>query len=160
MERRQMLAGLAASALMNAEIPGQRTPSYLELKTWRLHNSAENQGQRVAEYLEHGLAPALSRAGARLDGAFSNVVGPESPSYTTLTQFASLNAMQDVLVKLSGDEEHRHMLEKLGAGTGLPFVRVESSLLRSFDAMPEPATSGSAGGAARIFELRTYESQS
>jgi len=160
MERRQMLAGLAASALMNAEIPGQRTPSYLELKTWRLHNSAENQGQRVAEYLEHGLAPALSRAGARLDGAFSNVVGPESPSYTTLTQFASLNAMQDVLVKLSGDEEHRHMLEKLGAGTGLPFVRVESSLLRSFDGMPEPATSGSAGGAARIFELRTYESQS
>jgi hypothetical protein len=159
MERRQMLAGLAASALMSAEVTGQNTPSYVELKTWRLHNSAENQGQRVAEYLEHGLAPALSRAGASLDGAFSNVVGPEGPFYITLTQFASLSLMQDVVAKLGGDEEHRHMLERLGAGPGLPFVRVESSLLRCFDGMPQPAVSGSAGGAARIFELRTYESQ-
>ena len=55
MKRRQMLAGLAASALGSAEVSGQKAPSYLELKTWRLHNSAENQGQRVAEYLEHAL---------------------------------------------------------------------------------------------------------
>jgi hypothetical protein len=159
MDRRQLLAGLATSALMSAELP-EKTPAYLEVKIWRFHNSAENQPARVAEYLEQGLAPALSRAGGRLDGAFSNVIGPDGPCYTTLTQFASLGAMQDVLAKLAADEEHQRALQKLSAGPGLPFIRVESSLLRSFDGMPQPALSGNSSGTSRIFELRTYESQS
>jgi hypothetical protein len=159
MDRRQLLAGLATSALMSAEVP-EKTPAYLEVKTWRFHNSAENQPVRVAEFLESGLAPALSRAGARLDGAFSNVIGPDGPCYTTLTQFASLGAMQGILAKLAADEPYQQALHKLSAGPGLPFMRVESSLLRSFDGMLQPVLSGNSNGTARIFELRTYESQS
>jgi len=161
MDRRQMLAGLAASAaLMSADTPAaNRKNTYLELKTWHFHNSPENQSARVADYLEHGLAPALSRAGAKLDGAFSNVIGPEGPYYVTLTQFSSLGEMQDVLAKLSGDQQHQEALQKLSSGSGLPFVRVESSLLRSFDGMPQPAVSTTLGDSTRIFELRTYESQ-
>ncbi len=155
-----MLAGMAVSALMSAETPATNSRNtYLEIKTWRFHNSAENQSARVAEYLEHGLTPALSRAGARLDGAFSNVIGPEGPYYVTLTQFSSLGGMQEVIAKLAADEEHKQALEKLSSGPGLPFVRVESSLLRSFDGMPEPAVAGNSGSSTRIFELRTYESQ-
>jgi hypothetical protein len=42
-----------------------------------------------------------------------------------------------------------------------PFVRVESNLLRAFDAMPTlEAPSGAAASKSRIFELRTYESHS
>lgn len=157
-----MLAGLAASAFIGFE--GQAATAantYLELKTWYLHNTQEGQAARVADYLEGGLAPALSRAGAGLAGAFSNVIGPDGPYYVTLASYSSLGAMQDVLTKLAGDEAHRHELQKLSAGPGLPFVRVDSSLLRSFDGMPAPAVpETSETRPPRIFELRTYESQS
>ena len=158
-----MLAGLAASALTAAgsRAAESKTNTYLELKTWRLHNSAEDQSVRVADYLQHGFAPALERTGSKMAGAFANVIGPDGPYYITLTQYSSLAAMQETLTKLASDEAHGRELQKLGSGTGLPFVRVESSLLRSFDVMPQ-VDMGAAGeaGASRIFELRTYESQS
>ena len=134
---------------------------YLELKTWRLHNSDENQGTRVAEYLETGFMPALARSGARLLGAFASVIGPDGPYYVTLSQYASLAVMQDVLTKLASDEAHQRAFEKLSSGPGLPFVRVESSLLRSFHETRQPdVANASERRAPRIFELRTYESQS
>ena len=77
----------------------------------------------------------------------------------TLTQFPSLAGMQETLGKVRSDADHQQALEKLSGGPGLPFVRVESSLLRSFSGMPEPAVSTEEGH-SRIFELRTYESQS
>lgn len=144
---------------MSAENNPERASTFLEVRFWRLHNTPESQTPRVTEYLQNGLAPALSRAGAKLAGAFSTTIGPEAPTLMTLTQFPSLGAMQEALSKLKADAEHTHSLEKLGQGQGLPFVRVESSLLRSFDAMPQPAVGG-ASGKQRIFELRTYESQS
>lgn len=161
MQRRELLAGLAASALTSFETRAATVPNtFLELKTWRLHNTAEDQPPRVADYLESGLAPALARAGAKLAGAFSNIIGPDGPYYVTLTQYASLGEMQDVLAKIAADEAHHSALEKLSSGTGLPFVRVESSLLRSFDGMPAPAIPASREKRPpRIFELRTYESQ-
>ena len=166
MDRREMLwAGLGASVLasgdaMNAQSEGRRTAAYLELKTWRLHNTPENQGTRLAAYLKDGLMPALARSDAKLVGAFSIAIGPDSPSYLTVTQFPSLGAFESALAKLKADADHRQALERLSAGPGLPFVRVESSLLRSFDVLPEPAVLDPTGRPGRIFELRTYESQS
>lgn len=161
MDRRQWLAGLGASFVVSGESRSEVSPSFLELKIWQLHNTSEDQSVRVSRYLQNGLAPALSRAGAKLAGVFSTVIGPESPSIYTLSQYTSLAGMQEALAKLQADAEHSRELEKLGSGSGLPFVRVESSLLRSFDVMPQPAISGSSeGGAGRVFELRRYESQS
>jgi hypothetical protein len=158
-----MLAGLAASALTTAagSPAGSTANTYLELKTWRLHNSAEDQAKRVADYLQHGLVPALERAGSKMAGAFGNLIGPDGPYYVTLTQYSSLGAMQETLTKMASDEAYGREVQTLGSGSGLPFVRVESSLLRSFDVMPQ-ADMGASGeaGASRIFELRTYESQS
>ena len=162
MKRRQMLAGLAASPFMNFETQAASTPNntYLELTTWRLHNSDEDQPSRVADYLESGLAPALSRAGGKLGGAFSNVIGVDGPYYVTLTQYTSLAGLQESLTKLKTDEAYQRELRKLDAGSGLPFVRVESSLLRSFNGMPTAAIPESEEKRPpRIFELRTYESQ-
>jgi hypothetical protein len=162
MERRELLAALSASALVGS--PGRAAPThntFLELKTWRFHNSAEDQPARVADYLEAGLGPALARAGAKLAGAFSNVIGPDGPYYVTLSEFASLDALQDALTKLKADEGHQQELRKLSAGAGLPFVRVESSLLRSFDGMPSVALpDATEKRPPRLFELRMYESQS
>ncbi len=159
-----MLAGLAASAFFGNEGQGRAAgaqSTYLELKTWRLHNSDENQPRRLADFLEHGLQPGIGRAGAQLAGVFSNVISPDGPYYVTLTQYASLAAVQSVLSKLAQDEAYQGALKKLCTGSGLPFVRVESSLLRSFDGMPQAAIpQRGEKGSPRIFELRTYESQS
>ncbi len=157
-----MLAGIASSALLAFESRSATTANtFLEIKTWRFHNSEENQATRVADYLQNGVGPALSRAGAKLVGAFSNVIGPDGPYYVTLTEYGSLGLMQDVLSKISDDETYQRELRKLSAGPGLPFMRVESSLLRSFNGMPEPAVpDNTEKRPPRIFELRIYESQS
>jgi NIPSNAP protein len=157
MNRRRMLAALGTTALLNAEDPKEVSVSYLELKVWQLHNTPENQSERVAAYLQNGLAPALARTGAKLAGVFSTVIGPESPCLYSLIRYSSLGAMQQALDAMKGDTQHSQELEKLGSGPGLPFVRVESSLLRSFDVMRQPEISA---GSPRVFELRRYESQS
>jgi hypothetical protein len=159
MRRRDMLAGFAVSALSYAESPGSEIAqnTFLELRFWRFHNSGENQLKRVATYLEHGLMPALGRAGARLDGAFSDIIGPDGPYYVTLTQFSSLRAMQETIERLKTDSTHQQALESLSEGPGLPFVRVESSLLRSFNVLPAPVVEQAPS--ERIFEMRIYESQ-
>lgn len=158
MHRRELLATLAASTVMNADSPAESPRTYLEIRTWHLHTTPEEQASRVHEYLRSGLAPALTKAGARLDGAFSNLIGQGGPYIVTLTEYRSLAAMQEALATIAADPAHEAALEKLSSGPGLPFVRVESSLLHSFSGMPAPAVS--AGGASpRVFELRTYESQ-
>jgi hypothetical protein len=159
-DRREMLTGLAASAVstMQAESSTHRN-TYLELKTWRLHNSAENQGARVADFLGNGLAPALERAGGKLAGAFGNVIGGDGPFYVTLSQFATLASFGEALDALGADKTYRTAEDELSRGSGLPFVRLESSLLRSFDVFPQPAVEKAASG-PRVFELRTYESPS
>jgi hypothetical protein len=162
MDRRSMLTALSASVLAGSEgRAAAPANTFLELQTWRLHNSAEGQGPRVAEYLEHGLAPALARAGAKLCGAFANVIAPDGPYYVTVSQYASLAAFESALAQCKADSAHRAALEKLSSGAGVPFVRLESSLLRSFDKMPAPVlTDAAEKHAPRIFELRTYESPS
>jgi hypothetical protein len=162
MDRRSMLTALSASALISSEARAAApTNTFLEIQTWRLRNSAEGQGSRVSEYLEHGLAPALTRAGSKLCGAFANVIAPDGPYYVTVSQYASLAAFESAFTQLKGDAAHRAALEKLSSGSGIPFVRLESSLLRSFDKRPAPVlTDASEKHAPRIFELRTYESQS
>lgn len=162
MDRRELLTGLAASALGASVAQGAIvSPNvYLELKTWHLHTTHENQGARVAEYLEYGLAPALHRAGASLLGAFANVIGQEGPYYVTLTRYNSLAKMQDALDALKRDSAYHSAAEKLSAGSGLPFVRIESSLLRSFGPHGAASASKPSEGSHHIFELRTYESQS
>jgi hypothetical protein len=163
MDRRQMITGVAAmSALLHSQaqaaVPGQ---TFLELKTWRLHNSGEDQAKRVSAYLEGGLFPALTRAGAKPVGAFANLIGQDGPYLVSIAQYSSLASMQEVLTKLGQDEAHEKATQQLSVGSGVPFVRIESSLLKNFSSFPEAVLPEDiANRPPRIFELRTYESQS
>jgi hypothetical protein len=161
MNRRELMAGLAASPLALAAQPSHLPNTYLELKTWRMHNSSENQAARLAEYLEAGLTPALKQSGGALIGAFANVIGPDGPYYVSLAQFPSLAAFQESVEHLASDAAHQQELKKLSSASQFPFVRVESSLLRSFDVLPAAAIADQdEKRPPRIFELRTYESPS
>ena len=161
-KRRNLLAGLAASALTQLEgRAATNVPTmFLEIKTWKLHNSEEDQGSRVSDFLSGALFPALTKAGAKPVAALGNIIAPDGPFYVTVVQYPSLSAMQDVLAKCAADDGYQDATRKLGAGTGLPFVRIESSLLQCFRAFPEAKIPADAANRPpRIFELRTYESQ-
>ena len=157
------MTGLAASGLLSMTGAEAAEPekTVIELKKWHLHNSPEEQGKRLADYLQQGLAPALGRAGAPLKGAFANVIGEGGPYYITLVQYESLASMGDVLKKLAADDALGQAAQKLAAGEGRPFVGVESSLLRSFDVMPRITSNPKKDGqGSRIFEMRTYQAPS
>ncbi len=166
MDRRQLITGAAAlTTLMTTNAQAAADPAstrtFLEITTWRLHNSDEGQAKRVSDYLETGLFPALTRAGAKPVAAFANLISADGPYLVTITQYASLAAMQDVLTKLDTDEAHQKSLQTLSAGPGMPFVTIESSLLQSLAIIPEPVIPNDAGSRPpRIFELRTYQNQS
>jgi hypothetical protein len=161
MKRRHVLTAITGSAFIDLSATAAESPNhFLEIRQWRLHNTAEEQPKRLADYLEKGFGPALERSGAKLAGCFTNFIGADGPYYMTVAQFRSLAAMGESLNAMRTDEAHQRELQKLSAGQGLPFVRVESSLLRCFDAMPAVVLDDtSAKASPRTFELRTYESQ-
>jgi hypothetical protein len=163
MTRRNILAGAAVSALSAvgasaAENSGANV--FLELKKYQLHNSPENQITRLTAFLGDSYGAAISRAGGKLIGAFTNLIGMEAPYLLTITQYDSLGAMQTVLRKLAADADYQHALEGLETDSGYPFQRQESSLLKTFEGMPRPLLSEAGDDhPPRYFELRRYESQ-
>ncbi len=166
MDRRQLITGAAAlTTLMTTQAQSQAASassrSFLELTTYRLHNSDEAQSKRVSDYLESGLFPALTRSGAKPVAALGNLIGPDGPYLLTIVQYASLAAMQETLAKLATDDAYEKALQTLSSGPGSPFVTLESTLLHSLAVMPEPTIpTDAATRQARIFELRTYQNQS
>lgn len=164
MKRRDLLAGIAASAVSGSDAlaagaAGGEPNNFLEIRTYKLHNSFEDQFSHLSDYLRSAYQPAVAQAGAKLIGAFNTYIGPDSPCLTAITQFASLGAMQGALAKLASDEKYQEQSGSLGGEAGFPYVRIESSLLRCFDAMPEASLADpNDKRPARIFELRIYES--
>src|SRR5215475_2803028 len=123
MDRRQLITGTAAmSALFATSAQAADSPrTFLELTTFRLHNSDEAQLKRVSDYLETGRFPALTRAASRPIAALANLIGPDGPAILAITQYASLAAMQQALAALDADTAHQKALETLSSGAGLPF---------------------------------------
>jgi NIPSNAP len=165
MDRRKLITGAAAlTTLMTTKSRSAQTTSprsFLELKTWRLHNSREDQLKHLSDYLETGLFPALTRAGAKPIAALTTTIGPDTPTLLTIVQHASLAAFQNTLATLEADTAQSQALQQLISGSGLPFVTTESTLLHNLSIIPEitlPAPDKSRP--ARIFELRTYQNQS
>jgi hypothetical protein len=161
MNRRDLLSGSVGLGLMTAQAQtANDTNSFLELTTWFLHNSPEEQGKRVSEFLQHGMMPALGRAGsgAKFTAAFGNVIGEGGPYYLSLVEYPSMQAFGETLTALRADNQFQSAVSGLSSGGEFPFVRTESSLLRSFDVMKQAA--GPVSNGKRTFELRTYESQS
>jgi len=164
MKRRDLLAGIAASAVSGSDAlaagaAGSAPNSFLEVRTYKLHNSYEEQFSHLSDFLRSAYQPAAAHAGARLIGAFNTYIGPDSPSLISITQYASLGAMQEALAKLAADEKYQEQLGSLGGEAGFPYLGIESSLLRCFGGMPEPALADpNDKRPARIFEFRIYES--
>ncbi len=131
--------------------------SILELRYLRLRTNHDNQLQRTSDFLSKEAMPALERAGGSPLGFFASVIAPDSPFVLSVSQFASLAALETAREKQAQDAQYRKAVEAYVGGPGLAYDRIDSSLLRCFSSIPSieipPAREG-----ARVFELRMYES--
>lgn len=146
-------AGLAATPVFSA--PAKN--AIYELRYIRLRNG--NQVQRTNEFLSKYFLPAAQRAGIGPVGFFSAVVGEQSPFVLALVSYPSLAAIEEIVGRLESDKEFQKGSEQYNALGEMSYMRIENSLLRAFDGMPQIAVPPSdPNKPPRIFELRTYES--
>jgi hypothetical protein len=156
--RRSLLAASAAAASLSA---AGKTPAIFELRRFQLRNSADGQVQRTSDFVRQTCMPALARAGGSASGVFSSLMAPDGPFLLLLSRYENMGAWQSALDKLDADKAYQKDLETLDAKGGLSYVRIETALVRAFRSMPEiEIPPVETGRAPRVFELRTYESNS
>jgi hypothetical protein len=156
MQRRTFLSLAGAGAASAAAAPKK---AVFVLTAIRMRQGPDRQAERTAEFLATAFAPAVKRTGAGPVGLFGNLIGEQSPTIHTLVSYPSLADLEAGIEKLAQDADYQKRAEAYYSAPGLAYQRFHSSLLRAFDSMPAiepPPTAGRP--AARIFELRTYES--
>jgi hypothetical protein len=149
----------AAATLAGASAAAPAERSWIELHRFQLRNNADNQNQIMTEFLGKGLLPALKRAGAGPVGAFSSVIAEDSPFILMAVEFPSFAQIESMREKVNADSEYRKSVEAFYKKAAVPYVRMEASLLRSFETIPRMEVPKSeAGRSPRVFEMRVYES--
>jgi hypothetical protein len=164
-DRREFLATAAVSAV--APLPHLKAldqsaaRQYIELRRYHLLPGAKQRA--FMAFVGDAAIPAMNRAGVGRIGAFTVVYGENAPSLLLVLAHPTLDSVVSLRDRLASDAAYALAGSAiLDAPMSDPaFVRVESTLLRAFDAMPtvEPPA-GAAAAKSRIFELRTYESHS
>ena len=156
MKRRHFLttttAGLAAAA------PADPPKNSLFHLVW-FYMRTGSQVERTTQYLNAVFLPAARRAGVGPLGFFSPVIGERSPYILSLATYPSFASIDTFHAHFSDDREFAKGWDAYDNISDPAYVRMESTLLRAFDGMPALVVPPSdAQRAARIFELRTYES--
>jgi len=164
-ERREFLAATAVAAVSPLPkldtLAQSATRQYIELR--RYHLLPGTKQRAFSAFMGDVAIPAMNRAGVARVGAFTVVYGENEPSLLLVLAHPTLDTVVSLRERLAGDEAYaRAGAAILDAPLSDPaFVRLESTLLRAFDAMPTLEPSAAAAAArARIYELRTYESHS
>ena len=164
-DRREFLTAAAVATV--SPLPHSNTFSqsasrqYFELR--RYHLLPGTKQRAFSTFIGDVAIPAINRAGVGRVGAFTVVYGENEPSLLLVLTHQTLDGVVSLRERLAADATYtRAGAAILEAPLSDPaFVRVESTLLRAFNAMPTLEPSAGADTATpRIFELRTYESHS
>jgi hypothetical protein len=149
MNRRNLIT---AAAALGVPAPGSAAKTAIyELRYFRMRNGA--QIQRTSDFFAKHYLPAAERLGIGPVGFFNALIGEQSPFLLSLTSYPSLSEMD----KMSTDKEYQKGFREYNSE--LSYIRMENSVLRAFDSIPNIEVPSSDGKRApRIFELRTYES--
>ncbi|MBV8514677.1 MAG: NIPSNAP family protein [Acidobacteria bacterium] len=145
-----------ASANASAQIQ-QRL--YYELRRYQLVNGPQ---KKICDaFFQNAFIPAVNKLGITPVGVFHLTVGPGTPAMYVLLPSASLDALMNLEAHLANDVQY------MSAGTPFlsapavapAFQRLESQLMIAFEKIPGiTLPAATATNAARVFELRTYES--
>lgn len=151
------LAGLApVGSIAVAQNPGGASArQYYQLILY--HLASKDKQKLLGDFLRDAAIPALNRIGIEPVGAFSMMESNSSNVYVLLPHKSAESAVT-VVDRLKQDTElveaGRSFLDAPPSDPA--YQRMESSLMRAFDAIPKlevPSKKGS-----RVFQLRTYES--
>jgi hypothetical protein len=134
---------------------------YYELRRYQLVDGPQ---KKICDaFFQNALIPAANRAGIAPVGVFNLTVGSGTPAMYVLLPSASLDALVNLEAHLANDAQY------MSAGTAFlsapavapAYQRIESQLMIAFEKIPGiTLPAATANNAARLFELRTYESPS
>jgi NIPSNAP protein len=148
-----------ASQANASNAPKQRL--YYELRRYQLVDGPQ---KKICDaFFQNAFLPAVNRLGITPVGVFNLTFGPGTPVMYVLLPSASLESLVNLEAHLANDAQY------MSAGT--PFLsapavapayqRLESQLMIAFEKIPGiTLPAATATNAARVFELRTYESPS
>jgi hypothetical protein len=134
---------------------------YYELRRYQLVDGPQ---KKICDaFFQNAFIPAVNRLGVTPVGVFNLTVGPGTPAMYVLLPSASLEALVNLEAHLANDAQYM--------STGTPYLsapavapayqRIESQLMIAFEKIPGiTLPAATATNAARVFELRTYESPS
>jgi hypothetical protein len=158
-QRRTFLSLPVGAALLEAQTSAAPKRAFLELRYFHLRSG--RQVEKTTAYLQHGLVPAAERAGIKPFGCFNALIAPDTPFLLTLASYPDMAAFEAAREKLAADKEFQAAVGEFNNINEASYVRVESSLLQAFPSYPSVTPPPAAEKpAARVFEIRTYESPS
>jgi hypothetical protein len=157
-----LLSGLMAGGSAMAMTPTQKKAnSLISLRYYKLRNTLDGMPKRWNDFLSQHHLPALRRAGLSKIGYFGNLIGEGSPYTLEVVEYRNFAQLEAVWDALAADKAYAEANKAAEASGMLGFVRAETSLLRSFDGLPALEMPAPVERKApRVFELRTYESNS
>jgi hypothetical protein len=171
MKRREFLTSSIAAAGLGTLLTGSKAEAqetgapaareFYELRLYHLRRGAQTES--FDRFYSGAAIPAFNRAGVEWVGVFNIAVGSESPSVYVLLTHKSIESVATTTDRMLHDAEYlKAGAEFINAPAANPaYLRVDSSLMAAFSAMPKlevPALGG--GNKTCMFELRTYESAS
>jgi hypothetical protein len=157
MTRRTFLGSAAAAGLFAPAATAASNNMYIRLQYVYLRNGS--QPERSNAFYAKNYVAAAQRSGATLVGMFNAVIAPQSPFFLIVQVFPTFEAIEAARIKLQSDAEYQKLADQYYSGAEPPYVRIETSILRTFDGFPSvKPPEGGTDRPARIFELRTYES--
>ncbi len=133
---------------------------FYEIRVYRLADAADEA--RMDAYLEKALVPALHRSGIKKVGVFKPIKTDTiyNKRIYVLIPYKSLNELEKTTAVLQKDAQYlADGSDYINAShTDPPYTRIETTLLKAFKFMPEPAVPNLKGAKQdRIYELRSYE---
>jgi hypothetical protein len=157
--RRDLIATSIVAGALSGDAQTTAKSAYYEMRYFRMRSDKTEQGRRTNAFLSGVYLPAAKKAGAGPVGLFGSVIAPDTPFTMCLTSYPSLGAMQETRDKLAASAEYQKSLADFDAGEPA-FEKMESWVLRAFDFFPSiEMLPADPKRPARVFELRTYESQ-
>jgi hypothetical protein len=153
-------SGAGAASQVSAGATGTtKQRLYYELRRYQLVNGPQ---KKICDaFFQNALIPAVNRLGITPVGVFNLAVGPNTPAMYVLLPSASLDALVNLEAHLAGDAQYMSAGSAFLSATAVApaYQRIESQMMIAFEKIPGiTLPAATATNAARVFELRTYES--
>ena len=157
MDRRQMLLSTLAAPLLGQTSSGSAPArQFYELRWFYLRNGSH--APRMLDFLKSHWIPLAKSSGMHPIGAFQPMIGDQGPSVLMISTFDTPADAVGAFDRLMQDPGFADAYGKANSPDPA-FTRMDVTLLQAFAGMPVMDV-GPAGAPPRIFETRTYESNS